>query len=227
MLMLLAILPAVVLMVFLWRMDTIEKEPRGLLAKLFAFGALTVVSAIVLGIIGTECILSLLIPGSLVYLLVDNFLITALVEEGGKYFVLKRLTWNHPAFDYTFDAVVYAVTASLGFATLENIAYVLDSDLGTALMRAILSVPGHAIDGLFMGSFYGAAKLCERMGDQKGKKQNLRRALWVPVLIHGFYDFCLESESGFLLLTFLVFEVFITVTAYRRVKRLSREDQPL
>ena len=150
-----------------------------------------------------------------------------LVEEGGKYFVLKRLTWNHPAFDYTFDAVVYAVTASLGFATLENIAYVLDSDLGTALMRAILSVPGHAIDGLFMGSFYGAAKLCERMGDQKGKKQNLRRALWVPVLIHGFYDFCLESESGFLLLAFLVFEVFITVTAYLRVKRLSREDQPL
>lgn len=227
MLMLLAVLPAIVLMGYIWKLDAIEKEPRGLLAKLFVCGALTVISAILLGMLGNTLFLSVLVPGSLAYLLVDNFIVTALVEEGGKYFVLKKLTWNHSAFDYSFDAVVYAVAASLGFATLENICYVLESDIGTAIMRAILSVPGHAIDAVFMGSYYGMAKLCERTGDKKGLRRNLKRALWVPVLIHGFYDFCLDSQSGLLLLAFLVFEIIITVSAFRRVNRLSREDQRL
>lgn len=227
MLMLLAVLPAVVLIRFIWTKDSIEKEPAGLLVRLFVCGALTVFSAILLGSIGTELFLSALVPGSLVYLLVDNFIVTALVEEGGKYFVTKKLTWKHPAFDYTFDAVVYAVTASLGFATLENIFYVFDSGIETAIMRAILSVPGHAIDGVYMGSYYGLAKLCQRMGDKRGEKRNLRKALWVPVLIHGFYDFCLESQSTLFFLAFLVFEGIITVSAFRRVNRLSKEDQPL
>lgn len=226
-LMLLAILPAAVLMTLVWRIDKIEKEPKGLLAKLFVFGALTVFSAMLLGWIGTDLFLSLLVPGSLAYLLLDNFILTALIEEGGKYFVLKRLTWKHPAFDYSFDAVVYAVTAALGFATLENIFYVFDSGIGVAIMRAILSVPGHAIDGVFMGSYYAMAKLCEREGDRRGMKSFLRKALWVPTLLHGFYDFCLESQSGLLLLVFLVFEILITVIAFRRVCKLSAEDRPV
>jgi RsiW-degrading membrane proteinase PrsW (M82 family) len=227
MLMLLAILPAAVLMRMIWRMDAIEKEPAGLLAKLFVGGALTIISAIALGMLGTSVILSWFIPGSLVYLFLDNFICTALVEEGGKFFVLKKLTWNHPAFDFTFDAVVYAVTAALGFATLENILYVFDGGIGTAILRAILSVPGHAIDGVFMGSYYGLAKLCEGRGDQQGRGRYLRRSLLVPTLMHSFYDFCLESESGYLLLAFLLFEIVITVCAIRRLKKLAREDQPI
>lgn len=233
MLLLLAVLPAALLMGFVWRMDKIEKEPRGLLLKLFLFGALTTVSAIALGWLGTDLFLSLFVPGSVAYMLVDNFIVTALVEEGGKYFVLKKCTWKHPAFDYTFDAVVYAVTASLGFATLENIlyVYVFENGIGVAIVRAIMSVPCHAIDAVYMGSYYGIAKLREREGDKRGKKHALRLALLVPVLMHGFYDFCLDfclsGDSGLLYLAFLVFEVLITVAAFRRVRKLSREDQPI
>ena len=227
MLMLLAVLPAVVLLRMVWKMDTIETEPTDLLAKLFVGGGLSIISAVVLGMIGSGVILSWFIPGSLIYIFLDNFVCTALVEEGGKYFVLKKLTWNHPAFDYTFDAVVYAVTAALGFATLENILYVFEGGIGTAIFRAILSVPGHAIDGVFMGSYYGLAKLCEVRGEQQGRSWHLRLALLVPTLMHGFYDFCLESGNDFLLLAFLVFEIVITITAIRRLKKLAREDQPI
>ena len=227
MLMLLAVLPAAVLLRMVWRMDAIEKEPSDLLAKLFIGGALTIISAFVLGVFGSGVILSWFIPGSLVYLLLDNFVCTALVEEGGKFFVLKKLTWNHPAFDYTFDAVVYAVTAALGFATLENILYVFEGGISTAILRAILSVPGHAIDGIYMGSYYGLAKLCDGRGDRQGRGRHLRRALLVPTLMHGFYDFCLESESGLLLLGFLLFEIGITISAILRLKKLAREDQPI
>lgn len=227
MLMLLAIFPAAVLLVILWKLDSIEKEPPGLLARLFVFGALTVFSAMIFGSIGTELFLSPLIPGSLAYLIIDNFIVTALVEEGGKRFVLKKLTWKHPAFDYTFDAVVYAVTVSLGFATLENIFYVFENGIGTAIVRAILSVPGHAIDAVYMGSYYGMAKQCEHAGNRRGMRRGLRKSLLVPVLLHGFYDFCLSSESELLLLAFLAFEIIITIAAILRLRKLSREDHPI
>ena len=223
----LAVLPSVFLIGYIWNKDTVEKEPPSLLARLFFWGALTVVSAIVLGAIMEAVAEELIEPDTLEWLLFDNFIMTALVEEGGKYFVLKRKTWRSPEFDYVFDGLVYAVIVSLGFATVENILYVVGGDLSTALLRAVLSVPGHAIDGVFMGCFYGLAKRYERAGERGKCRRYLRRALWVPVLIHGFYDFCLSTEDEFFIAVFFVFEVVVTAAAYRRVKKFSREDAPV
>ena len=223
----LAVLPSIVLIVYVYRKDTIEKEPLSLLGKLFIGGALTIVSAIVIGA-GMEAVADeILEPDTLAWLVFDNFIMTALVEEGGKYFVLKKLTWRSPAFDYVFDGIVYAVVTSLGFATLENILYLMDGDLSTAVMRAVFSVPGHAIDAVFMGSFYGLAKRFDCAGDASKCRANLRHALWVPVLIHGFYDFCLSTEDAFFICAFFVFEIVITVLAFRRVGKFSKEDAPV
>ena len=227
MLLLLAVLPGIVLFAVIRGQDKIEKEPAGLLWKLFIGGALTTVSAMLLGWLGGEFLLDGLDPASIEYLLIDNFLVTALVEEGGKYFVMKRSTWRHPAFNYTFDAVVYAVTASLGFAVVENILYVMDADITTALLRAVLSVPGHAFDAVFMGYYYGLAKAAQTAGDKRAMRGNLRSALWVPVLLHGFYDFCLDAESTEFIIAFIVFDVLLTVLAIRRVKKSSRADAPI
>ena len=227
MLLLLAVLPGVILFAAVRRQDKIEKEPAGLLWKLFLGGALTTVSAMLLGWLGGEVVTELVDTGSIAFLIVDNFLLTALVEEGGKYFVLKRATWRHPAFNYTFDAIVYAVTTALGFAVLENILYVMDGDITTALLRAVFSVPGHAFDGVFMGYYYGLAKAAWTAGDRRAMRGNLRKALWVPVLLHGFYDFCLETESGLFTILFIVFDVALTILAIRRIKASSRADAPV
>lgn len=227
MLLLLAVLPGIVLFITVRRQDKIEKEPAGLMRKLFIGGALTTVSAMLIGWLGTEVLGEFAQAGSIAYLLIDNFLITALVEEGGKYFVLRKATWRHPAFNYTYDAIVYAVTASLGFAVLENILYVMDSDVMTALLRAVLSVPGHAFDGVYMGYFYGLAKAAWAAGERRATRRNLRRALWVPTLLHGFYDFCLDTESGLFTVIFLVFDAALTVFAIRRIKASSRADTPI
>lgn len=223
----LAVLPAAVLLIWIGHKDKIEKEPFGLLVKLFLLGALTTVSAVILGTILENIFGIFLDPESLPGILADNFLSVALIEEGGKYFVLKKKTWNHPAFNYTFDAVVYAVTVSLGFATLENILYLSGGTLNLAIMRGILAVPGHAIDAVFMGYYYGLAKHCDAVGDKAGCRSNLHRALLVPMLLHGFYDFTLSMESDLYIGIFFVFEVIITITAFKKVNRLSREDAPI
>lgn len=48
------------------------------------------------------------------------------------YFYCRRLN----DFDEPLDGIVYGVTASLGFATLENILYVVDGGFEVALVRA-------------------------------------------------------------------------------------------
>ncbi len=227
MLLFLALLPSAALMAYIYRKDKIEKEPLPMLCGLFFWGALTVVSAIALGAVGEAFFEDVFEPDSLEWLLLDNFILTALVEEGGKYFVLKKRTWRSPEFNYIFDGIVYAVIASLGFATVENALYVLDSGISTAIMRAVFSVPGHAIDGIFMGYFYGIAKRFDVAGNKGACKRNLRRALWVPVLIHGFYDFCLSAENETLLLVFFAFEIVVTIRAFRTVRKASREDAPI
>jgi len=219
---LLSVLPSIILFVVVWRGDRYEKEPPKLLVKLFLLGALTTVSAFIIELLFSDFILGSCDPQGMLFLIIDNFLVVAVAEEAGKYFVLKKVTWKHPAFNYTFDAVVYAVTVSLGFATLENMLYLVDGGFGTAVMRALFSVPGHFIDALYMGYYYGFARYSEAFGDERLRKKYLRQAFIVPVLIHGFYDFCLSTEYWGFILIFLVFEIVITVLAIRKFRQLSK-----
>ena len=219
---LLAILPSIILFYFVWKGDRYEKEPPKLLLKLFLFGALTTVSASIIEIFFGDVVFGFMDHQGILFLLIDNFLIVALSEEAGKFFVLKKITWKHPAFNYTFDAVVYAVTVSLGFATLENILYLFDGSMGTAVIRALFSVPGHVIDAIYMGYYYGLARHAAGYNDERLKKKNLKLAFLVPVLIHGFYDFCLSTEYGIFILIFLVFEIVITIVSIKKFIKLSR-----
>ena len=218
----LSILPSIVLFYVVWKGDRYEKEPPKLLIKLFLFGALSTISAMIIELLFGDVILGFMNQQGMLYIFIDNFLIVAVSEEAGKYFVLKKVTWKHPAFNYTFDAVVYSVAVSLGFATLENILYLFDSDFGTAIMRALFSVPGHVIFALYMGYYYGMARFSDAYSDERLKKKNLRLAFFVPVLLHGFYDFCLSTGYGVFILIFLVFEIVITIVAIKKFRQLSR-----
>ncbi|MBQ6588333.1 MAG: PrsW family intramembrane metalloprotease [Butyrivibrio sp.] len=225
----LAILPAAVLLYYIYKADKIEKEPADLLVKIFLFGVLSTLSAYILEVVGGGILGLFFYEESVLYMALENFLVVALAEEAGKYVVVKKLTWKHPAFNYTFDAVVYAVFASLGFALLENILYIADGTFFTAIMRALLAVPGHAIDAVFMGCYFGAAKKCEVLGDNNGRDRNLKLALIIPVMVHGFYDFVLSVADiyPFAMFVFFLFEVVITIYAIRKVNTLSKTDTAL
>ena len=222
----LAVLPSVILFFIIYRCDRKEKEPIGFLLRLFFFGALTIPFAVIVGNLLESFFRDLVDADSYLFVFLDNFIATALIEEGGKLFVLKKATWKHPAFDHSFDAVVFAVAVSLGFATFENIIFIIDEPMSTAIARALFSIPGHVIDAVFMGCWYGRAKLAEKVSKRETRKC-LRRALFIPVLLHGFYDFCISTEDDFFIAAFLIFEVVITILAIIKVRKLSREDQPI
>lgn len=224
----LAIIPSMVLFFVVWYGDKVEKEPPKLLAKLFGLGCLSTISAVILGLLGEFAAGLVFEQESMIYLAVDNFILTALIEEGGKYFFLKVGTWKNKEFNYTFDGVVYAVAVSLGFATIENILYVLSSGLiggfFVAIIRALLSVPGHVMFAVFMGYYYGLAKYAEAEGNMAKCRINLVKALLVPVLLHGFFDFCLSTGEGIFILLFFLFDICMTVAAVVRFWLFSKGD---
>ena len=223
----LAVLPGIILAVMIYKQDKIEKEPIGLLIKLGLCGAATVISAILLELLG-EWILGIFLPeDSLLFIILENIVVVAGSEEAGKYIVSKKLTWKHPAFNYRFDAIVYCVSASLGFAIIENMTYASSYGFANTIVRALTAVPAHAIFGIMMGHFYGQAKECEALGMESLTKKYLKLAYFVPVLLHGVYDILAGDNSLIGWLLFIAFVVAIDIFAFKKVKRDSNEDRSL
>ena len=163
---------------------------------------------------------------SLPFVFLDTFFVVALAEECLKRLVVRCFVWRKRAFNYRFDAIVYCVASSLGFALLENILYVFQNGFGTGIVRAILSVPGHCTFAIFMGYFLRNAKLYEMQGNEKKAKRYAGLSLWVPVVLHGFYDFCLTMQSVILMLLFLVFVIVCDIFSIIRVVRSEKQDIP-
>ncbi len=218
-----ALLPTFLLMIYVYSKDRGDKEPLGLLALLLAAGALcSIPAAFIEGVLGgvAEAFLS-----GEALAMADAFLIVAVAEEGCKLAALRLITWRNKEFNYTFDGIVYSAAVSLGFAGLENILYLMSYGIEIAPVRGVLSVPGHLAFSVFMGFFYSEAKKADGLGYAGGVRKNMRRAFIIPVLAHGFFDFCLMSENEFLSLFFFVFVLVVDLIVLRLIRKSSREDQ--
>ena len=220
-----AVIPAVILLLQVYRADRLEKEPTGLLISLLVFGVIATALAIVTETIGEDILLSSFDETDLGYLILSNFIVVALSEEGFKLLLLRWRTWRSPNFNCQFDGVVYAVFVALGFALWENISYVLMYGLSTALVRAVTAVPGHACFGVFMGVWYGLAKRLHGQGRDGASKRCRVLALLLPALLHGCYDFIASIESVHYGWLFAAFVAILFVLAFILVRRQARHDR--
>lgn len=228
----LALIPVIGLLLFIYFNDKKEKEPFKLLIGLFFAGMGTIVTAII-GEYAGEFILNLIIPYDSVFkAILYAMLIVAPAEELGKYLVLRIITWKNKHFDYSYDALVYAVFVSLGFAAFENVQYVFNHGVGTALLRMFTSVPGHACFAVFMGYFYGKAKYAS-LTDKNGKCATYKLlAIFLPIVLHGIYDAILFGGNasgeitlaGLSLLLWIAFVIGLFVVSIIIIIRSSRND---
>lgn len=222
-----SILPACILLRYIYRKDTIEKEPAGLLLALILRGIAAALCASVLEVVGQKVLDLAVGQDHPYYTVFMAFFVVAAVEEGMKYYFLKKTTWHDRNFDYLFDGVVYAVFISLGFAAFENISYVFTYGLGVALPRAVLAIPGHMGFAVFMGIHYGRARLCENQGRAFARRLNLILGYVSAVFLHGFYDSCAMIGSGLSMTVFVLFVIVMYIAVYKMIKRQSRADRPI
>lgn len=217
-----ALLPPLCLMWGVHRMDRLEPEPKRLCWGLFFRGALGMVPILVLELIA-ERFAEGFAWYPLFYLFLSYFVIPGFIEEGVKYRILVRRVWDERAFDHRFDAVVYAVFVSLGFAAIENVLYVCTSGLSTAIVRALFSIPGHAMFGIVMGVCLARAKWLSLSGQHQAAQAALRRTWVLPAVLHGAYDFLLVGFGW----VFYVYFIVLTVCVVQLLRRSAREDGPI
>ena len=220
-----AVLPAIFLLVHVYRADKLEKEPAPLLISLVLYGIAATFIALVLERAGSFLLGLWFEEGSVAYNAIMYFGIVAFSEEGAKYILLRRRTWRSDAFNCQFDGVVYAVFVSLGFALWENLGYVAMYGLSTALVRAVTAVPGHACFGVFMGVYYGRAKRYDNDGDFVKAKRCRTMAVLMPALLHGAYDFIATMEDPNCEWMFLVFVLALFAVSLKLVRVGSHSDR--
>ena len=147
-----------------------------------------------------------------------SFVIVALSEEGSKFLLLRLAIFNRKEFDEPFDGIVYAVMVGMGFATLENISYVFEHGIGTAITGMFLSVPAHGTFAVLMGYYTGLAKF-----DPSRRKRYFFLAILLPVFFHGSFDFCLFSGIVWLQVGGALASLYIAVRLSLRAIRKKQE----
>jgi RsiW-degrading membrane proteinase PrsW (M82 family) len=144
------------------------------------------------------------------------FIVAGLVEESFKFLLFFMYIWRDREFDEMYDGIVYAVFISLGFATVENLAYVLSTGFNTALIRSFTAVPAHALFAVAMGYYLGIARFAKPQYRQKYK--------WLgfltPVILHGIYDFILFAEKFYMLLLFIPYLMYLWKRGLKNVDEL-------
>lgn len=226
-LLLAALIPPIYLMWRIYQMDKVEREPPGLVFRVFLAGAVSVIPALFLESYGGQILGQALPSDSPYYLPIFFLIVVAWSEEGVKHFALKHTTWNNPNFNYRFDAIVYSTAAALGFAAAENIEYVFAYGLSVALTRAVTAIPGHCIFGLFMGYYYGTAKYFRQKGNAGRARRYQILSILIPVLMHGFYDYTATSSSSTGTMLFLVYIIIMDIIAIASIRKFAREDEAL
>lgn len=223
-----AVLPAVLLFLYIWRKDT-HPEPFGQMLKALFFGAL-----IAIPVSFTEGVVQTFLfgPGgeasNLLEFIWDAFFVAAVPEEAFKLLVLWLFLRKNPYFDEHFDGIVYAVCVGLGFASVENISYLFsyaDDWETVAISRALLSVPGHYAFAVLMGYYYSRY----RFGGHSAS--DIASMFCIPVIAHGIYDsivFSMQLDSyivTFCFIALIVFCVKMHKNALRKIKEQIARDE--
>ena len=212
-LLVIALAPVLIILFYIYIRDKYEKEPLSLLIKSLVIGIL-----ITIPVIFVESLLSKMwnVESGIMNAGYRAFIVAGFTEELFKFVALYWLIWKHKEFDEKFDGIVYAVFISLGFAAIENILYVYEYGADIGYLRAFTAVPAHAVFGVVMGFYFALAKF-----SKKYNSYFLIKALVIPVLLHGFYDFILMSDHPYLMFIFIPYLIWLLYFARKKINSIG------
>ena len=226
---LLAVVPAVSLVIYFYLQDRYEPEPRGYVIAAFLYGPLVLVPALWVGVRVKGAVdQEWLVLSGTAGQLYEDFMVAGAVEEGFKWLLFMATITRWREFDETMDGVVSGATMALGLAAVENLYYVLDCHRHPgcpvwqhAVLRGVFSVPAHALFGASMGYFVGRAKFVVH---RWRLAYLLPASLAVPWLFHGVYDHLCSyvgSTAGWVALGAIsvAMWVFVAVAITRALRR--------
>ncbi len=191
------ILPILILLLFFYRRDKHEKEPFIKVVESFIIGVFIILQI--------DYLQNILLQISLSSLY-QSFIVASFTEEIAKFIAAKYTIYKDVEFDEQIDGIVYIVAISLGFALVENLSLVTSYSEG--LVRAVTAIPAQCLFGVTMGYYLGKYKF------NKDKKL-IVKAILIPILLHGIYDYLIMSGTMIALLLFIPYVVFLWIKALK------------
>jgi len=202
---------------YFYKKDRIEPEPGHLVIKTYLWGMAAVVPAILLEL-----------PFSGLFLIL---VAAPIIEEFVKYFAVRRTIYPHAEFNEPMDGIVYSAAAALGFASVENVFYLLRTAqssgqaaagevsifgavFGVIFTRAVLSVPGHVIFSLMWGEALGIAKFAP----PERRSPIIRWGILLAIGAHAAFNF-MVTFVPLVSVFMLIFVSALWRTAHRRIEK--------
>ncbi|NEY20667.1 intramembrane metalloprotease PrsW [Bacillus ginsengihumi] len=176
------IAPGFALLCYFYLRDQFEPEPILAVIKAFIYGAVITFPIMFMQyVLTTEHLLTGNVQNA--------FIQSSLLEEFFKWFILFFITFQNEEFTEPFDGIVYGVSVSLGFATVENILYLFANGVGLAFGRAFMPVSSHALFGVIMGYYLGKARF-----SSKHRLSLIILSFIIPYMLHGLYDYIMLTQ---------------------------------
>ena len=202
-----AIAPSLALFSYFYLRDQFSQEPSKLLFQSFVYGAVLTFPILFLQFVFKE-------EAVFSSIFATNILFPSIIEEFFKWLVLLIAIFRHVDFEDPYDGILYGASVSLGFATIENILYLLEFGTDIAFIRALLPVSSHALFGVVMGYYLGKAKFSHDGVEHKW----LFLALFIPIALHVLYNATLFFNDNFIIGA-APFMLFLWWFGLRKVKQ--------
>ena len=214
----LAIAPGAAIALYVYFRDKYEREPLSLLLKTFFAGFLIVLPAAMIekGLFDFFPLDNAIV----VHAMVNNFFFIGLTEELLKFICLYGIAYAKSDFNEPFDGITYAVMVSMGFATSENIMYVMDGGFHVAILRIFTAIPAHAAFAVLMGYFVGLAKF------RNHHTPFLFLGIGTAVMFHGAYDFFLSIDNIELLAFGALISLIVGLRLSFKAMKILNENSP-
>lgn len=221
------IIPILILLWYVYIKDKVEKEPVYLLFLLFIGGIIACVISILLDAVLKNFIQFLNWQYSdmnIIQIIFKTLITIAVIEEGSKWIVNYITIWRNKNFNHIYDPIVYCVFVSLGFALFENIIYTItfkNYGIMPIVMRGLISVPCHAVFGVFMGFYLGISKNAIAYNKIKQSEKYKLLSIATPIIFHFIYNLCLVKQNRIVYCVFIIYLITMYISAYNKIKKLS------
>ncbi len=157
---LLALIPAIIWLVFFYQQDRLEAEPKGYVLAVFALGGL-LAQAVGIPLLEDVFEVGRWLPLSRWANILGSILIVGFTQEFLKYAAVRYSIYPSVEFDERVDGIVYGTAAGLGYATMLNVHYIVASggvNLEAGVIRVVITALAQASFAGLTGYFLGRAK---------------------------------------------------------------------
>ncbi len=220
------VLPALLWLWFWLKEDRMHPEPRRLLIMTFLGGMLMIAPALFLEQ-GAFWLLRTFgldqVWGGLILL---GF--WAFIEEGLKYRAAQAIALNKRDFDEPVDALIYLITAALGFAALENVVFLTQvfSNYGfySAFITGNLRFLGATLLHLLSSAVIGGA-IAFAYFHKENMKRNIYWGVILATILHTLFNyFIIKSNGDNIFQIFIPYWILIIplLLIFEKVKKLRR-----